>query len=1291
MCGWQWRLKANATSAHGAHLLDGIVISLHPGARQLPTQHVSIRVPWHDGGWGGTVCRAPKANNSCLVLPRIGGSRRDDEEEGVAGQRWDSLDESKLPACVSERASFMAPFAFTRAVEHAYRKTSKLHAHFDKTPFEHPPYSASCIPFRWMLRKHALGDDKEGIEGLVQTYQLGFQVEREPDLGFESSWIQERENQLTLLDTFFSAIAPSKSLCFFYAKRTPLSDDHRRVIVGVGRVVDVGPSVEYRYTVETTPLRGMLWDRNVFHSIRPDLKDGFLLPYLSLLERAGGDPSLRLEDYVAFAALDHWDEFSFTAEHLSHDGAIASLLSCAAAIRRIGEVLPGNWISTLEWIDTELNRLWQMRGAFPGFGSALSAFGLEHGTLIAHRIEGLRAQAQNPSAFDPWDAFDGLMKGSGERGSDEVFRSVGETHRKMWVKLPAERKALLQLLSRFAITRDQATRYYQPTERDKAGLVLQDKEVLENPYSVYETDRTQVDAVQFATVDRGVFPDQQIQHLFPVPQPSRLSDALDKRRVRSVAASVLEEAANEGHTLLPRDWAVNRVRGLDLAPACPLSVDALGVLDDFFEPVVRKVVLADGKEAYQLDRFAGTKAIIGQAVKKRLDGKRHSAKYSWRELIDAALSTTEATTSEDTEAEEQARKEKSAALEEIFSSRFGLLIGPAGTGKTTLLKVLYSIPEVKSGGVLMLAPTGKARVRMEAQTGIKGAQTIAQFLNGLGRYDTPTGRYLTAVGKKSGDHKTVIVDECSMLTEEQLAATIDAVAGVERLILVGDPRQLPPIGAGRPCLDVVRYATPAGVEAVFPRVGPGYAELTVMRRQRGQLRDDLLLAQWFSGRPCDPGADEIWGRLASGTSPNLKLVSWTNSEELEGSLLAELKEELKLSGLDDEKGFEKSLGGVEYQGYVYFHSSVPASESRPTREGAAASAENWQILSPVRAQAYGVDMINRTVQRRFRARALGLAKPEKDYYRKVPRPLGAQEIIYGDKVISVVNQRRYDFWPKNEGHAYVANGDIGMVVGQFKSKNFNKLPWKAEIEFASLLGTKIGYYPGEFSEEASPPLELAYALTIHKAQGSEFGITLVILPNPCRLLSRELMYTALTRQQSRLIVFHQGEIHDFLKFSRPDFSEAAQRITNLFFDPKPVPVRVANEQRFLEEGLIHRTERGDLVRSKSELVIADKLNAAGVNYLYEQPVKLSDGRVRYPDFTVVDDATGDTIYWEHLGLLEEPAYRSRWEAKLNAYRSSGIQPFDEGRGERGTLVITRDDAKGGLDASHIADLIRRIF
>jgi hypothetical protein len=82
-------------------------------------------------------------------------------------------------------------------------------------------------------------------------------------------------------------------------------------------------------------------------------------------------------------------------------------------------------------------------------------------------------------------------------------------------------------------------------------------------------------------------------------------------------------------------------------------------------------------------------------------------------------------------------------------------------------------------------------------------------------------------------------------------------------------------------------------------------------------------------------------------------------------------------------------------------------------------------------------------------------------------------------------------------------------------------------------------------------------------------------------------------------------------------SETARRLTNLFSDPKPVEhVRV-----FLEEGLIHRTSRGELVRSKSEVIIANLLHTLGITYAYEQSFTGQDGSVRYPDFTIEDAET----------------------------------------------------------------------
>src|SRR4029077_16401192 len=106
---------------------------------KLPLRHVSIRVPWHDAGWDGTVCRDPKSNASCLVLKEIREGRDDDLQQSLAGQSIKTLDQrTHWPACIGERATFMAPFDFTRTVKHPYAGFSNEHEHISPAEFRHP-------------------------------------------------------------------------------------------------------------------------------------------------------------------------------------------------------------------------------------------------------------------------------------------------------------------------------------------------------------------------------------------------------------------------------------------------------------------------------------------------------------------------------------------------------------------------------------------------------------------------------------------------------------------------------------------------------------------------------------------------------------------------------------------------------------------------------------------------------------------------------------------------------------------------------------------------------------------------------------------------------------------------------------------------------------------------------------------------------------------------------------------------------------------------------------------------
>lgn len=193
------------------------------------------------------------------------------------------------------------------------------------------------------------------------------------------------------------------------------------------------------------------------------------------------------------------------------------------------------------------------------------------------------------------------------------------------------------------------------------------------------------------------------------------------------------------------------------------------------------------------------------------------------------------------------------------------------------------------------------------------------------------------------------------------------------------------------------------------------------------------------------------------------------------------------------------------------------------------------------------------------------------------------------------------------------------------------------------------------------------------------------MPKHCRPLTRELLYTALTRHRDRLVILHEDEVGALRRYAEPAASEIARRMTDLFEEPTPVQVVTATGPKFLDQHLLHRTSRNELVRSKAELAIAEKLIAMGVPYVYEQPLLLG-GRTRWPDFTIEDDASGITYYWEHLGLLADPAYARRWATKRQAYLADGIRPVEQAAGADRVLIETRETEGSGLDMMEVERL-----
>jgi|GEM_PF-6866611 len=417
--------------------------------------------------------------------------RDDDREASLCGRRWCDLSPEDLPPCVAKRGAFLAPFDLERWVHHPYAKWSPIFSHFDATPLYQPAYSAACIPFRWMRSDQAAR--------IAEDLHLPFSQEAEKEinehLGFAGGWVQAKDNQAMLLDTFFSAVRPRDSLCFFCAKHTPLSETTQPVLVAVGRVTETGPAVEYRYKGPGSH-RAMVWERTVRHSVRPRADDGFVLPYHQILEAAARDPNVVPEDFIVPVPEEARSEFSYACEHVSHDKAISVLLACQRVLHRVSSLIPGPWDQAISWIDRELNRLWHMRGPCPGFGSALSVFGFPNATLLAHEIAALQRKEPGRWGEDPWTVWDALMDRPDLLGPSWVPDPVLVAKRK---GLRPERRSLLKLLSRIVMSADQATRFYQRTERSKAGIRIEDLEILENPYLIYELDRFCPDPIPLHT------------------------------------------------------------------------------------------------------------------------------------------------------------------------------------------------------------------------------------------------------------------------------------------------------------------------------------------------------------------------------------------------------------------------------------------------------------------------------------------------------------------------------------------------------------------------------------------------------------------------------------------------------------------------------------------------------------------------------------------------------------------------------------------------------------------------
>ena len=503
-------------------------------------RHLSVRVPWHDAAWNGHVCAAPLENSSCLALKLIAENRKDDVEESIAGEAFDKLQREQLPPCLRASAGFLSPYSHAFESVMAYSTWSRDHAHILPRTVHHPAWGALAIPYRWML--------KESGFKIASDLELDAHPEQEPtDPAWlkRTHWIQGFSNQQTLLNAFAEPLAEKESLILLYATRTPLCDDERRVLLGVARLRKKHDLIEYPYDKnENGELRAMVWERPVQHSLRPKagaegFEDGFVMPYHAVLEKLERRPELIPNDYVAFVPDDARMQFSYGSEQVSHGMAASALLTARGVLERTGEILDGPWDRYIDWIDERLSRLWKLQGPAPGLGVVLSALhGGFNGTLFS-----IALSDELEENADPWPVIDSIF--SGDRKPPEGSPPVTGALRKRWkhVKKKPLRLDHLKLLARMELTKDQASR----------AVRFDEKEVLANPYRLFEADRTEADPISFGVVDRGLYPGQEVSSAHPLPGAcnSDLDEYDNAHRLRAACVEVLELSIADGHTLLP--------------------------------------------------------------------------------------------------------------------------------------------------------------------------------------------------------------------------------------------------------------------------------------------------------------------------------------------------------------------------------------------------------------------------------------------------------------------------------------------------------------------------------------------------------------------------------------------------------------------------------------------------------------------------------------------------------------------------------------------------------------------
>ena len=445
-----------------------------------------------------------------------------------------------------------------------------------------------------------------------------------------------------------------------------------------------------------------------------------------------------------------------------------------------------------------------------------------------------------------------------------------------------------------------------------------------------------------------------------------------------------------------------------------------------------------------------------------------------------------------------------------MATRGGLAVitGGPGTGKTytvaRLLALLFALEGEQAGQlrVALAAPTGKAAARLKQAIddaldklsgSLEGALPLRELAERMGGARTlhsllgarPDTRAFRHNAGNQLDVDVLIVDEASMVHLEMMAALLDALPRGARLILLGDKDQLASVEAGSVLGDLCFDAQAGGygaATAAFVEAASGQAIPPEFLGNAGALAQQTVMLR--QSRRFGGPIGQLALAVNNGDAEAARAVLRADSGgQLHWSEAAQQEDALRLAS----------------EGYRPFLELVRQGPGADGHDAWAASVlqafEGFRLLCAVREGEWGVSGLNDSISQRLEE--LGLLKRRGDWY--VGRPVMVT---------------------RNDYATGVYNGDIGLVLPDPERPASLRVYFSDAGQVRSVLATRLRN------------VETAFAMTVHKSQGSEFSHTVLVLPREASsVLARELVYTGITRARQRftLLTPNPGVLPDAIR------------------------------------------------------------------------------------------------------------------------------------------------------------------